>query len=130
MGQGWRTATYNPLRWPLASKEGNQMTSQYAWKITRDYLAEDGDDSPFASEVGVSGPENAPQELIDQLADGEGRKFRLRDDDGELYYEGLVVGSDDWDDLPGNPLHDFGMPSAGATLYEERINGKWQIIIG
>jgi len=38
--------------------------------------------------------------------------------DSELYYEGYLVGGDDFE-----PLDDFGMPDAGAT--EIRYNGEW-----
>lgn len=47
-------------------------------------------------------------------------KFRLRDDDGNLYYEGRMTPSclDNFGVGGGNPLDDFGMPNAGCTIFQ------------
>lgn len=98
-------------------------TANYAWVIDRDHL-DDGQDS----EVGVSGPSTASNVLLVQLKQrGAGTKFRMRDDDGILYYEGriLIDGDEDGEELFG-PLEDFGMPNAGCTEIQYRNNdGEW-----
>ena len=50
-------------------------------------------------------------------------KFRMYDDDGELYYEGC---SDD--DSSFDPLDDFGMPNAGCTEIKYWNGSTWEIL--
>lgn len=59
-----------------------------------------------------------------------GRRFRMKDDDGELYYEGvMVVLPEDGDEADFRPLSDFGTPNAGATSIEyQRDDGTWEVI--
>lgn len=103
--------------------------SNYAWMITRDHLSE-GDDN-FTSEVGTQGPRNADLDLVRRLDAGEGKTFRMYDDDGELYYTGRQVVSDEsaWDDeaVVAAPLDDFGAPGAGATLIRWNGHPEWEI---
>lgn len=80
--------------------------SKYAWVIMKDHLAPDG----FGGEVGVKGPRDATPELLADLTH-MGRTFEMRDDDGELYYTGRIVGEYDGFE----PLDDFGRPNAGCT---------------
>lgn len=73
------------------------------WVITTDNIS-DGDD------VGICGPKDgfivgAPMP----------HKFRLKDDDGEVYYYGRCAC-----DSSFSPLDDFGQPNAGATSIEYR----------
>lgn len=91
------------------------------WIITKDHLAAPGEKSA----VGVMGPRESradPKFLLEH-----GRAFRLLDDDGEVYYEGR------WNGLEGNdadafgPLHDFGLPNAGATTLQYWDNG-WKAL--
>lgn len=90
--------------------------AEYAWIIDEDLVA-DGDN------VGIKGPANADERLVDGLADGQGAVFMLSDDDHVPYYLGRLIrwpletpGGDELDDedLFG-PLDDFGTPSAGCT---------------
>jgi hypothetical protein len=47
-------------------------------------------------------------------------RFRLLDDDGEVYYEGRMS------ELDFDPLDDYGMPNAGCTELQYREgNGPW-----
>ena len=78
--------------------------SRYAWVVDIDHIM-DGEDA------GVTGPRNAPSLLIGMLTHGAGQTWRARDDDGNLYYTGRIVGQYDGD----APLRDFAMPNAGAT---------------
>lgn len=91
------------------------------WIITKDHLAAPGEKSA----VGVMGPRESradPKFLLEH-----GKAFRLLDDDGEVYYEGR------WNGLEGNdadafgPLHDFGLPNAGATTLQYWDNG-WKAL--
>ncbi len=85
--------------------------SEYAWRIDRDYIPEEGaPEGTNCNAPGVTGPRNAPDHLVVALDAGEGDKFRLYDDDGELYYAGRIVG--DYDGF--EPVDDFGEPNAGA----------------
>lgn len=47
-------------------------------------------------------------------------KFRMSDDDGEIYYYGYSNDSSSFD-----PLDDFGMPNAGCTAIEYYEDGEW-----
>ncbi len=97
----------------------------YAWRITVDNLVEAGTSDPEESEVGVTGPRDAPAELLARLDRGEGHTFRMYDDDGILYYTGKAVWRDDAGDHEDHlvgPLRDFGSPNAGAVLI--RWHGK------
>lgn len=94
-----------------------------AWIIDRDVLAEQ--DSPdqrakpgtYENAVGIVGPSTYK---------GDGSelkyKFRMLDDDGELYYEGRCSSCDDDNAL--GPLDDFGTPNAGATTIQYWQAGK------
>lgn len=93
---------------------------RYAWRITREYLGGAGGE-------GVEGPRHPDPKLIAKLDRGEGRRFRLYDDDGVLYCEGRIVGPDaEYDEFA--PLDDFGEPALGATEIRYHIDGKWVTI--
>lgn len=105
----------------------------YAWVIDKDHLAEPGaDPGSFADNAAtVSGPSAAPQGLLTALALGRGHKFRLLDDDQEVYYTGRIIFADDIgpneadDEAAFGPLWDFGLPNAGATEIQYREGGRW-----
>jgi hypothetical protein len=95
--------------------------SRYAWIITKDCLCQPGD----TDETGTIGPRGATDDQMAKLRNGEGKAFRMYDDDGEHYYNGRIIGQ--FDGL--EPLEDFGTPNAGAT--EIRMigkSGKWETI--
>lgn len=96
------------------------MSANYGWIITKEVLSF-GDES----EVGIMGPFGLSPGIEQRLKSGEGTKFRLYDDDDELYYEGLYIG----DLSEGDPLHDFGAPNAGCTYMDEFANGTWFTVI-
>jgi hypothetical protein len=55
------------------------------------------------------------------------QKFRLLDDDGEVYYEGLMEDVNKYGgDLPFAPLDDYGMGNAGCTELQFFEDGKWK----
>jgi len=84
---------------------------KYAWKITKDHL--DGEDT------NTFGPRSITPEQESELNSGNGTPFKMYDDDGELYYSGLIIG--DFDGF--EPLDDFGMPNAGCTGI--KVSGKY-----
>jgi len=80
--------------------------SSYSWQITHDFI-EDG------LEIGLSGPS---LRRTNNTHTHNESAFRMFDDDGVLYYAGLI-----WGDYDGfEPLDDFGMPSAGCTEIQLR----------
>lgn len=106
------------------------VTATYGWIITKDHLfeadppSEDVISPAPTSDVGTMGPSDIPDEIAERLRAGEGAKFRIYDDDGELYYSGRFIG-DSEDDHDFGPLWDFGAPNAGATSIRYLVNGKW-----
>lgn len=124
--------------------------SNYAWVIDKDYLPDESlPEGSYGNAKSVIGPRDAPQELIGRLATGDGYRFRMFDDDGELYYAGRLVLQPDID--PGNvyhtyhdmhgwacaslpeeafgPLWDFGQGNAGCTSIHYRDNnGRYGVL--
>jgi hypothetical protein len=100
----------------------------YAWIIDVDHICDPGE----KSDVGRIGPRNAPDELIAQLQVGAGIAFQLKDDDGELNYEGRIfdaAGLVPYSDNAFAPLDDFGQPNAGCTEIWYKANngeGAWE----
>ena len=95
----------------------------YAWIITHDHLPT----ADMSSRVGKYGPRGISQAQVNQLHAGEGEPFRLVDDDRTLVYEGRFLGDAMSDDAFG-PLDDFGMPDAGCTSIEYRVDGRWEVL--
>lgn len=54
--------------------------------------------------------------------------FRMYDDDGNLYYEGVSDDDDSSDAF--DPLDDYGTPNAGCTTikYRSSITGQWETL--
>ena len=104
-----------------------KKSSAYGWIINKDHVADADAIAPSNSNaVGMMGPSNIGSDIQELLNAGEGKKFRMRDDDRELYYEGLYIG-DDSEDMFG-PLDDFGQPNAGCTMIEYFENGAWKLV--
>lgn len=53
-------------------------------------------------------------------------KFRMLDDDGEVYYEGESDDSDSEEAFA--PLDDYGMPNVGCTSIQFWEKGKWETL--
>ena len=92
----------------------------YCWAITKDKI-EDG------KHVGTEGPHDAPDSIPD---DWQTRKFRMLDDDGNVYYYGIVAAADiESEEAAFGPLDDFGAPNAGCTMIQWRTeDGEWETI--
>jgi hypothetical protein len=112
------------------------MASHYGWIIDKDHLYEQYKDSgtgvwdkPEDNEAGTYGPSDISEEMAETLKNTkEGKKFRLFDDDRNLYYSGRYLG--ELDGETGDPLMDFGLPNAGCSYMSEFIDGKWEITLG
>ena len=97
-----------------------------AWKVTHSYI-EDATWGKKTEHI-VYGPRNISKEEGASLDKGTGDKFRLYDDDKELYYIGIWDGLESEDeDIAFGPLWDYGMPNAGAVRldYYDKSSRKW-----
>lgn len=93
--------------------------AKYAWIITKDLISDD--DEPSA--VGKVGPHNINPALLATLktVPAAAVRFRMLDDDGSIYFHGLIVG--DYDGF--EPLDSYGRPSHGCTEIQYRESAKW-----
>lgn len=99
------------------------------WTIIADHIADPTAAQPSnANAVGMVGPRDAKLTADEIIRQPQARRFRMKDDDGELYYEGvLVVMPEDGGEAEFRPLDDFGTPNAGATIIEyQRPDGTWE----
>lgn len=107
---------------------------RYAWLVTATWTSDDADrrvpDTEF-DRNGTAGPGEAPQELLDRLAAGEGRQWRTRCD-GEIVHEGLYLHLDDGDELGDDafgPLEDLSKPDVGAEEIEYlEVDETWKTL--
>ena len=83
------------------------------WTITKD-LVNDGEAD------GTVGPRDAKMTAGQIVNHPQAKRFRMFDDDRILYYEGSLVGGDEF-----APLYCFGGPNAGCTGIKIFENGKW-----
>lgn len=114
-----------------------------AWIITKDKIADDKDklENPDgkcnAYAKGLIGPSIASDKDEARLRAGEGREFRMLDDDGIIYYYGRILEQSDctgeyedgaWGkDSELAPLDCFGSPNAGCVQIEyKNADGKWE----
>lgn len=109
------------------------------WIIDHDHLAEKSGE-PDESEVGITGPSDISDETLAILGEpywpnhqhglpAGVKRFRIYDDDGELYYSGRAyLPEDATDDDEFGPLWDFGTPNAGATELRYFEQGKWVML--
>lgn len=106
--------------------------TRYGWLITRDVLCEEDEDPSNVDEmvcdVGVYGPSDAV--LTREQILEHGVEFQMLDDDGELYYEGVVAWATDYKNGSGfEPLDDFGRGNAGCTEIRYRdTDGEWRTL--
>ncbi len=85
---------------------------KYGWIITRNHLDN--------KDIQITGPRDCPftaEELIK-----EGIRFRLLDDDKEVYYSGRMI-TDGSEEGAFAPLYNYGLPNAGCVtiqIWEKR----------
>ena len=91
-----------------------------AWVITKDHIADPGaKPGTNRNAVGMTGPRSNAL-TAEQIASHPAAKpFRMFDDDGNLCYEGFLIGDE------FGPLDDFGEPNAGCTSIQVKENGVW-----
>lgn len=95
------------------------------WRIDRDYISEEGQ----VARVGTSGDVYGdgffdPVAKLPGEAEGLGKvRFRLLDDDREVYYGGWL--HDDDECLNQIEACRFGEHDAGAIWIEVKRDGKW-----
>ena len=92
-------------------------TATYGWIITIDKIS-------LGADVGLTGPHNLSDDILERLQKGEGHAYRVRDDDDEVYHHGRFIGDPNSYDAFG-PLNDFGRPGFGATDIQYFEDGKW-----
>ena len=102
----------------------NADESAYAWVITYDHLE--------SERMNVFGPHNATEDQLNILgAPGKNAdkltRFRIYDDDGELYFSGYFLGDSESEDAFG-PLDDYGAPDSGATEIRYLRGGAWETL--
>jgi hypothetical protein len=97
-----------------------------AWIITKDKIADPTyREASNCNAKGLTGPRIASDNDVKRLQAGEGKRFRMLDDDGEIYYYGRQLEESDCteeyeDGYYGAesefaPLDNFGRPNAGCT---------------
>lgn len=85
------------------------------WKITKDHIGA-GDEE---------GTTNSSPDMLVEFADQLIHKFKLYDDDGELYYEGIATNQDS--ESAFEPL-DWAMANDGCTEIKYLNKGKWETL--
>ena len=84
-----------------------------SWYITIDNV-DDGN---------AIGQWNGEEETIAECKENCSYAFRMKDDDGEVYYHGKSS-----DNSSFAPLDDFGTPNAGCTTIEYWSKGTWETL--
>ena len=91
-----------------------------AWAITKDHIAVPGaKPGTNHNAAGMTGPRNNTRTAGQIASHPAAKPFRMFGDDGDLYYEGFLVGDE------FGPLDDFGEPNAGCTRIHIKENGLW-----
>lgn len=107
---------------------GVTFMSGYCWNITADHVDEDA----FKRTVG---PWNGDESLLklepaNKWGEAGTRQFKMYDDDGNLYYEGIIGYTSEYADraesLGFEPLDDYGMPNAGAVRIDYKEGDEWK----
>jgi hypothetical protein len=99
-------------------------TRGYQWIIKKDHLADlTKPEGTNDNATGLTGPREAAETVPPSWI---GHEFRMYDDDGILYYTGMLYFDPKYEDKDPEvwfrPLEDFGEPNAGCT--EIRFKNK------
>ena len=98
--------------------------------ITTDLIADDNaKPGTNANAVGIVGPRTCTLTADEIVHHPDGKKFRMKDDDGHVCYEGVYVGPDD--ETLFQPLDCFGTPNAGCTsieYWDSVAGGGWKAL--
>lgn len=112
---------------PTAS--GLVQCRSYAWVITKDLMPQEGaKPGTNGNAVGLIGPRfGLPLTAEEIEKHPKAKKFRMLDDDKNVYYEGYFV--DEFDRYTGfEPKDDFGEPNAGCTEIQFLEHGAWNTL--
>lgn len=74
--------------------------------------------------VGIVGPRTCTLTAEQIINHPNARRFKMRDDDGEVYYEGYYIPNDN----EFEPLDAFGTPNAGCTSMEYWDGQNWILL--
>lgn len=98
------------------------------WTITKDTTAEpNSKPGTNTNAVGMVGPKFVVTHTHLQIVNHpEAKKFRMKDDDDNVYYEGVAVMGKFHTGF--EPLDDFGAPNAGCTSIEYWDRGHWETL--
>lgn len=95
------------------------------WRVDRDYITDDGDPA-LPSRVGTCSNGWTPE----MAADPDAVRFRLLDDDGNVYYGGVLLEAEDRESA-GWELLQWGGWDAGAVALDVRNgSGEWEGYMG
>jgi len=73
----------------------------------------------------IFGPNKVSKELFEQLKKGEGKEFRMLDDDNKVYGQGKIIG----EETGFEPLDDYGTPGLGCTQIQYKNDkNKWETL--
>lgn len=103
----------------------------YKWIIKQDHGADPTRPAGTnGNAVGLTGPREAAETVP---AAWIGHEFKLYDDDGELYYTGMLYFDPKYEDVDPEvwfcPLEDFGTPNAGCTeIWFKNKDGKFTAV--
>jgi len=102
------------------------MSSNYGWIIDKDNITDGEEEAPSnLNAKGMMGPSDCPFTAEEIKAKGE--RFRMSDDDDEIYYYGYCFHEGDEIGVFG-PLEDFGTPNAGCAHIEYKVGDKYVYI--
>jgi hypothetical protein len=100
----------------------NELPPVY-WVITKDKI------SSGRGAVGTEGPGHILRKFPKRPPEKgvKWQKFRMLDDDGNIYYYGKIYLRDDLigGEAEFSPLWDFGEPYAGCTEIQYREGSRW-----
>ena len=103
----------------------NNRNKIMAFAITIDHNPDEtANPGTNANAKGVVGPRSTTKTFDEIVNHPDGQKFRMLDDDREVYYEGVFVGEDEF-----QPLDCFGSPNAGCTTiqyWQAGTGGGWK----
>jgi hypothetical protein len=101
---------------------------RYIWVITKDHLAEPGSAKGTNTNAeGITGPNlGLPCFTAEEVVKHpDAKQFRMLDDDGEVYYSGVLL--DPYNITSGfEPKDHYGEPNAGCTDIQYREGGEWK----
>jgi hypothetical protein len=106
-----------------------EKAAVHGWIIDTDYFpSKDSPEGTHCNAKGLTGPHNLSSNLLNQLLQGVGRRFRMRDADNEILYEGRIITSEDQigSALDFTPLDGYGKSSGATGIEYLRSDGVWE----